>query len=153
MVNLTETSTADTFPTARFGPIPWAEVQLLQLLEPLPPFWKLRNFALLAHAEELPLEWLQSVEEPALALPVAPYEAVTGQPPPPLRPIDAHALGLAEGEQPTAYVIITLAPELQEVTVNLLAPIYLCRRNGKAKQVILEGDLSLTRQPLPGPPE
>jgi flagellar assembly factor FliW len=153
MVNLNPTPRHDYFETARFGPLPWAEVQLLHLLEPLPPFWSLRTFALLSCEEELPLEWLQSVEQPALALPVAPYEVVTGEAAPPLPTEVAQALGIATGEQPAVYVILTLAPELQEVTVNLLAPVYVCRRNGRARQVILEGDLSLTRSPLPALPE
>jgi flagellar assembly factor FliW len=34
-------------------------------------------------------------------------------------------------------------------SMNLLAPVYVCRRTGLARQVIIEADQTLARMPLP----
>ena len=137
-----------TITTAHFGPVEVQREQLLYCSAGLPPFHDLHLYVLLSKEEEYPFLWLQSVEQQALALVVAPYEMVVGQPAPDLSPLTRDLLGLQEEEQPEVYVIICLAPEPQESTMNLLAPLYICNGTGQARQVILEGEVALTRVPL-----
>lgn len=137
-----------TVQTVHFGRLQVAPQDVIEFLAPLPPFLKLRRFVLLGKPEEAPFCWLQSLEEPALALVVAPHHSVVAAPPPALlAPLRAE-LGLRAEEQPEVYVIISLAAEPRETTMNLLAPLYLCRRTGRARQIIVAEDLARTRTPL-----
>jgi flagellar assembly factor FliW len=133
--------------TPRFGRLEVEEADIVEFVTPLPPFAG-RRYLLLYRPEEEPFVWLQSVEEPALALVLMPYEVISATPPPALTPQLAAELGLAAGEPSEAFVTISLGETAQQATANLLAPVYLCRRTRRARQVIGDGDLSLTRVPL-----
>jgi flagellar assembly factor FliW len=147
---VTDTSGSATFTvlTARFGPVEVSAEQVLQFTAPLLPFVQARRFALLASPDEAPFVWLQAADEPALALVVAPYEAMAAMPPPAPSPAIAEELGCAPGQAAEAYVIVSIRPLAAQTTVNLLAPIYVCRQTLRARQVILDGDLELVRVPL-----
>ncbi|MEN6641519.1 MAG: flagellar assembly protein FliW [Armatimonadia bacterium] len=134
--------------TVHFGTIEvWPE-DVIEFVAPLPPFVQLRRYALLEREEESPFRWLQSLEEPALALVVAPYEVVVGEAPPAASQGLRKELGLRAGEEAQVYVIISLGQQARESTMNLLAPLYLCERTGRARQVIVGEDLGLARTAL-----
>lgn len=134
-------------PTAHFGPLEVSRKDMVEFLAPLPPFVGLFRYVLVSREEEHPFVWLQSVEQAALALPLAPHRAVSDEPPllpPPVR----HELGLLPDERPEVYVIISPALQAEQTTMNLLAPIYICRRTRRALQVICQDDAALARVPL-----
>lgn len=136
------------FMTVHSGAVSFEAQEIILFEPPLMPFSQARYFVLVEHPEETPFLWLQSLDEPALALVVAPYTTVTEQPPPLIDDDLRAALGLRDTEEPEVYVIICVGATLQATTMNLLAPIYLARRAQRARQVILEGDLSLAQTPL-----
>jgi len=136
-----------TIETSRFGPVEVSGDEVIQLLSPLPPFLSLTRYVLLADPEHEPFLWLQSVEQPALFFIVAPYEAVAG-PAPALTPEGRRDLGLLGDEQPEVYVLISLGGGAQEVTMNLLAPVYVNHAAGRGRQVVGDSDLALARVPL-----
>lgn len=123
--------------------------QVLRFSPPLAPFLQFRRYALVDTAEAAPFLWLQSLEEPALALVVAPYEAVCAEPAPDVPEETRRALGLGPDEMPEPFVIVCLGADHTTSTMNLLAPLFVCRRTGRARQVILDGDVGLAQTPLP----
>lgn len=136
--------------TAHSGPVQISPEEVLHFSPALPPFTRSRRYALLGVADAPPFLWLQSLDEPALALVVAPYEAVCSQGPPPAPEPARKALGLRPSEAPEVYVVVCLDPDPTATTVNLLAPLFVCRRTARGRQVILDGDLDLARTPLFG---
>lgn len=131
--------------TTHFGRVEVRAEEMIEFVSPLPPFVE-RRFVLLAKAEEAPFQWLQSVEEPALALVVAAYEEVVGEAAP--RPSKAvrEELGLRADEKAAVYVIISLGARPRETTMNVLAPVYVCEATGRARQVIVGEDLGKARE-------
>ena len=140
-------TTSRTVQTPHFGPVEVSDQEVIDLLSPLPPFVGLTRYVLLSDPEHEPFLWLQSLEQPALFFIVAPHETVAG-PAPPLTREGRQELGLLPDEQPEAYVIISLGGGTREVTMNLLAPVYVSRAAGRGRQVVGEGDLALARVPL-----
>ncbi|MHB8997151.1 MAG: flagellar assembly protein FliW [Armatimonadota bacterium] len=134
--------------TRRFGPVVVPEEDMIQFVAPLAPFGSLLRYVLLSDPQEEPFLWLQSLDQPALCLIVAPHEAIAGKAPA-LSVATCAELGLRPDEQPEAYVIISPAEDPRQTTMNLLAPLYLCRRTRLARQLIIEADASLARVPLP----
>jgi len=134
-------------PHPRLGLLHVADADILRLLAPLPPFVGLDRYVLAADPEAEPFLWLQAVDQPALCLVVAPHEAVAGPPPEPDATLRKQ-LGLRPGETPEVYVIVSLAQAPERVTMNLLAPVYVCRQTRRARQVVREGDVALARVPL-----
>jgi len=149
MINQNNNGVSLKIATAHLGLAEVREEEVLYFSAGLPPFHDLHSYVLLGKEEEEPFLWLQSVEVRSLALVVAPYQALMAQPAPALAPVLRVELGLLGEEQPEAYVIISLGVTPEETTMNLLAPVYVCRRTGRAEQVILQGELGLTRVPLP----
>ncbi|MBU0611490.1 MAG: flagellar assembly protein FliW [Armatimonadetes bacterium] len=131
----------------RLGLIEVADEDVIHLVAPLPPFMDLRRYVLVPDPEEEPFLWLQSVDQPAVCLVVAPHEDLAGPAPEPGAALRGQ-LCLRPDEAPEVYVIISLAPDPQQVTMNLLAPLYVCRRTRRARQALREGDVSLARVPL-----
>jgi flagellar assembly factor FliW len=148
MTNLADADDSRQIATAHFGLVEVREQDFLSFHPGLPPFDDCHLYVLLREEEEEPFLWLQSVEQPALALVVAPCHSVLGEPAPELPQATREQLGLAENEQPEVYLIISLGQTPPETTINLLAPLYVCPRTGRARQVILEGEIELTRVPL-----
>lgn len=141
-------STARRVPTVHFGEVEITPEQVIAFVTPLPPFIAQREYVLLADPQEEPFQWLQSVEEPALALVVAPYEALIGQPPPPLPHPCRSELGLRRDERSEAYLVVSLGETPADATANLLAPLYVCRRTCRGRQIITGAELDLVRVPL-----
>lgn len=148
MVNTEPISLPLLVHTVHFGSVQVQPEDVIDMVAPLPPFMKLRRFTLLDNPDESPFRWLQSLEEPALALVVAPFATVVGSGAPELTLPLRQELGLGEDEEPDVYVIISLGARAAEATMNVLAPLYVCRSTGNARQVIISENLSLTRAAL-----
>lgn len=134
-------------PTVHFGWVEANERDVIRFAAPLPPFAS-QCYLLLSKPDEDPFLWLQSVDEPALALLVLPYDLATADPVPELAVARRRELGLGEQEAPEVYVVVSLGGEAAEATANLLAPLYVCRTTMRGRQLIGDGDLTLTRTPL-----
>jgi flagellar assembly factor FliW len=111
--------------------------QIFAFDPPLGGFPDLRRFVLIPE-EESPIEWLQSVDDPAvvfallepfLFLPEYSFE---------LAEADVEALELASPSDALVRCVLTLRDDPDEITANLLAPLVFCRRTHLARQVILQ---------------
>lgn len=95
-----------------------------------------RRFALLTREESGAFKWLQEVERGELALPVT--DPFPFFPDYEVRISDAEAerIGVSEPAEADVLVIVRAAGALEDFSVNLLAPILVCR--GTGHQVINE---------------
>src|SRR4051812_2246267 len=106
------------------------------------------RFALVAQDEQTPFYWLQSCEEPDLALPVTnpwlffpEYEARVSDD-------DAAKLDLEGPEAATIFCVVRAAETIEDFTANLLAPIVVHAARRVGRQVINEASGYRVREPL-----
>ncbi len=95
-----------------------------------------RRFTLIARAEEDAFVWLHSLEDPALALPLAD----------PRRFFSGFALEPAPAEDAAVYVTVRASERIEEFTANLRAPLVIA--DGIGQQVINEAPGAELRAPL-----
>lgn len=105
----------------------------------------LRRFALVEDARIAPCLWLQSLDEPEIAFVVVDPRLVN----PDYSPVlpDTPAAGVVH-----VLTIITLDPEPQRSTVNLLAPIVIDSQAHLGRQVVLHESGYSIRHPISSPP-
>jgi flagellar assembly factor FliW len=136
--------------TARFGDLDVPEDALITFPEGIPGFSG-RRFVLFRRDETPVVEWLQSVEEPDVALmTVDPTELVAGYPPA-FRLADLRAIepeGLEDGEL-GCRVVIRVATETGKLYLNLFAPLFFNPRRRLGMQLPLVGSRFGIREPWP----
>jgi len=95
-----------------------------------------RSFTLIARAQDDAFVWLHSLEDPALALPLAD----------PRRFFSAFALEPAPPAGAAVYVTVRASERIEQFTANLRAPIVIA--DGIGQQVINEAPGAELRAPL-----
>jgi flagellar assembly factor FliW len=104
------------------------------------------RYALLATDAASPFTWLQSLEDPGLALVVTDPHRFFANFSVELDDQDAARLGLDDTAAVTVYVTVRAAPALEDFTANLRAPILV--RDGRAHQIINRASGCELRAPL-----
>jgi flagellar assembly factor FliW len=104
------------------------------------------RYALIARDPDTPFLWLQSLEDPALALPVTNPHQFFADFGVELDEEEAERLGLDSANGVDVYVTVRASNVLEEFTANLKAPILV--RDGKAYQVINQAQGCQLRAPL-----
>ena len=134
--------------TTRFGSVEVRDEDMLVFEHGLPGFPEEKSFAFIVVDAESPFSFLQSLKDPNLTfLLVNPflffkdYEFE-------LDDAIAASLGFAEGDQPQVSSIVTVPESINDMTVNLLAPIVINWKSQKAVQVVLENKQYSTRHRL-----
>jgi flagellar assembly factor FliW len=104
------------------------------------------RYVLLAREENSPFVWLQSVDDPAIALAVTnpfqffpEYEVE-------LFDAEAERIGITDPADADVYVTVRAAESLEDFAVNLRAPILVSK--GRGFQVINEAEEAPVRAPL-----
>lgn len=125
----------------RFGAVEYEEVDILTFPEGLIGFPALSQFLLLSHGPQSPFQWLQSIEEPAVAfLVVDPSTFVDGYEP----EIDDLQAALLQLKEDTPRLLRTTArlvgKPAEELSLNLAAPIVLNLESRTGKQVVLDNE-------------
>jgi flagellar assembly factor FliW len=122
-----------TIESTRFGTVEIAPDSVVEFPDGLIGLGGSR-YALLATDTGSPFLWLHSLEDPAIALPVTNPHRFFSDFSVELNDDDAARLGFDGAAAVDVYVTVRAAPALQDVTVNLKAPILI--RAGRAHQVI-----------------
>jgi flagellar assembly factor FliW len=108
------------------------------------------RYALIAGDPDAPFLWLQSVEDPSLALPVTNPHRFFADFAVEVVDEDAERLGVESASDSASamdvYVTVRAAPALEDFTANLKAPILV--RDGRAWQVINQAQGCELRVPL-----
>lgn len=110
------------------GPMTYAEEDVLFMPEGLYGYEEFKQFIVKDDEDYEPFAWFVCVDNPEIIFPVVPVEAV----------VDDYSPKLPrEVLEATKYFVVTLGDTVEEITVNLRAPIAVFRETRSAKQVIL----------------
>ncbi len=154
---MTETTveTADraiTVELPRLGTCTYRESEVLTFPWGLPGFGSLRRFLALNLEGQERFIWLQSLDDPAVALPTADPWSIFDDYAPQLPPYAMSSLDLKRPEDFATLCVVVVTPGAVEMTMNLLAPIVVNLRTRIARQVTLEAGGYSVRTPIPRKP-
>ena len=151
MVNVTPgvaPPTTTTIDLPRFGTITYAASDVLTFPWGLPGFEDLKTFVVLSLEEQAHLVWLQSLDNPAIALPAADPWMFFPDYEPKLPGFARLSLELDRPEDFTILAIVVV-PEEGEMFMNLMAPVLVNLRTRIARQVALETGGYSVATPIP----
>ena len=135
------------FQSTRFGSLELDDEQVIEFPSGLIGLGGSR-YALVATDEDTPFRWLQSLEDPDLALPVTNPFLFFADYAVELSDTDSARIGTDDPDAVEVWVTVRAAADAGEVTVNLQAPIVVHDRRGF--QVINEASKAGVRTPLVG---
>jgi flagellar assembly factor FliW len=138
-------TSALTIESSRFGQLEIDPKSVLEFPEGLIGLGGSR-YALIAGAADTAFQWLQSLEDPGLALPVTNPHRFFADFAVEVVDEDAERLALDASSAMDVYVTVRAAPALENFTANLKAPILV--RSGRAWQVINQAPGCELRVPL-----
>ena len=135
--------------TLRFGQLSVDEKKLLSFQNGLPGLEECQEFAILQFEESNPLHWLQSTQKPDICLPIVNSFTICPNYAFDISDEDVEELALA-GPEDVYVVSVVLIPEqnIEQMTVNLVAPIIINHRAGTAKQIIINSGEYNARFPV-----
>jgi flagellar assembly factor FliW len=134
-----------TIESSRFGQLEVDPKSVLEFPEGLIGLAGSR-YAVIADDPEAPFLWLQSLDDPSLALPVTNPHRFFADFTVEVVDEDAERLGLGASSSMDVYVTVRAAPAPEDFTANLKAPILV--RAGQAWQVINQAPGCELRVPL-----
>jgi flagellar assembly factor FliW len=143
--------------TQHFGSLAYDENAVLDFPAGLPGFENQTRFALLQPASSAPVVFLQSLSVPSLCFLAAPVDSIDAGYELSVTSEDLRLLGLNEERPPRLGVeilclVILTAPENGSLTANLLAPVVIEIRTGRAIQAVRVDSRYSHQHPL-GPRE
>lgn len=137
--------------TRIFGEVEIDDDKLITFSSGIIGFPELTEFALIYDEERgttAGIRWMQSVQEPSFAIPVMDPLCVQPQYNPEVEDDLLLPLGELNMEDILILVTVTIPKSIQEMSVNLKAPIIIHASNRKACQVITEGDKYPVKYPI-----
>ena len=135
--------------TKLFGEIEVDEDKLITFPQGIVGFPDLRDFLLVHDSEsEGGIRWMQSVQEPAFAMPVIDPLIVMPDYNPWIEDDLLGPLGDVKEENTLVLVTITVPHEIEKMTVNLKAPIVINGENRKANQIITDDEQYEVKFPI-----
>lgn len=136
--------------TKNFGEITIDDDKIIHFPKGIIGFPDLTDFTLI-HDEEKgtsAIHWLQSLQEPAFAMPVMDPLIVCPDYNPEAEDELLNILGDFEPGEILALVTVTVPKDLTKMTVNLKGPIIINATSRKALQIIVEGDEYKVKFPI-----
>lgn len=128
--------------TRVFGEIDIEDEKIINFEDGIIGFPDLKKFALIFDEgrKGKAINWLQSLDEPAFALPVMDPLLMKEDYNPTVDEELLSSLGELNPESMLVLVTVTIPSELEKITINLKAPIVINAEERKASQVIVEGE-------------
>lgn len=133
----------------RFGTCTYRESEVLTFPWGLPGFASLRRFIALNLGGQEKFVWLQSLDDPSVALPTADPWQIFADYAPHLPPYATSSLDLRNPEDFATLCVVVVTPGAAEMTMNLLAPIVVNLRTKTGRQITLEAGGYSVRTPIP----
>jgi flagellar assembly factor FliW len=137
-----------TVATTNFGEIEVPLEDIIHFGEGIPGFPKIHKFAILEFEQLKPFLYLQSLDEPPIALLIVSpfllhpsYRVELGD-------SDLEDLKTRNPEEVAVFAVATIPENPAEATLNLMAPILINQKNRSGKQVILLDSQFSVRHPL-----
>jgi flagellar assembly factor FliW len=134
--------------TARFGEIDIAEEKILNFEGGLPGFDSCYRFTIISSEETDPFLWLQSLEEPDVALAVInPFRLIPDYSPV-VNETDLNLIGNPADEDILALTVAVIPVKYENMTTNLISPILINLRSNQARQIIMENSDYQVKHPI-----
>ena len=122
--------------TSRFGEISYSAREIISFSEGILGLENLTRYLILKPPESKPFLWLQSLDDPQVALPVIHPETIVPDYLVELSGQLSQELDIKKGNQIEIFCIVHLEKDWKASTVNLLTPVVVNHSSCKAKQVI-----------------
>lgn len=123
--------------TKYLGDIEINEDKIITFDEGIMGFPELKKYILMeTDIEESPFFWLQSIENVDIKFPIIDVSKFIGDYYPLVDNAEIDKLGKAEDEELAVYNIAVIPKNIEELRVNLKAPVVINLNNLKAKQII-----------------
>ncbi len=134
--------------TINFGDLEISEDKIISFKEGLPGFPQIRRFTILEMEDLKPFQYLQSLDDPPIALLVINPFLVDEKYHFELGPADMEEIHTDSPENVTVFVVATVPEDPQRTTLNLMAPILVNEADRVGKQVILHESGYSVKHPL-----
>ena len=132
-----------------FGQICIDDSKVLHFVNGIVGFPQLTEFALIHEQEkEGGIQWLQSMQEAAFAMPVMDPLIVKPDYNPEIEDELLSQIGKLDPEEILVLVTVTVPSDLTKMSVNLRGPIIINAAEKKACQVIVEGEAYAVKYPI-----
>lgn len=131
--------------TTRFGKLSVPEGQIIEFGRGLIGFEQRRRFALIRTPEHEPFQWLQSLDDGALAFVLLDPALIEAAYRSELRADALPGVWTDRSEDLLVFAIATIGDKPEETTVNLLGPVVVNAATRKGAQAVLYGDKWHTR--------
>ncbi|MDR1298546.1 MAG: flagellar assembly protein FliW [Deltaproteobacteria bacterium] len=136
------------FDTKRFGEMEFPEDSVITVLGGIIGFPTLTRYVLLQRPNDAPFYWLQSLDDPTMALVLVNPVLFKADYSPTL-PEGLHAELKAGDDGVTLFAIVTIPPgRPQDMTANLLGPLAINPDSRLARQLVLDDRHYSHRQPV-----
>lgn len=138
-----------TIITKLFGEVEVDENKIILFSQGIIGFPELKRFMLIHDSESNGnIRWLQSIEEPAFAMPVIDPLHIMPEYNPNIEDELLKPLGTLDENNMLVLVTITVPKDIEKMSVNLRAPIIICGDNYKACQVITDDEQYVVKYPI-----
>ena len=135
--------------TKLFGTIEVDESKLIVFVNGIVGFPDLTDFLLIHDSEgNGNIKWLQSVQEPAFAMPVMDPLLVMPEYNPVIEDELLKPMDITNFENILVLVTVTVPKEIENMSVNLKAPIIISGESLKANQIIVDNEEYLVKYPI-----
>ena len=135
--------------TKLFGEIEVDEAKLINFVSGIVGFPELKRFLLIHDSESNGnIKWLQSIEEPAFAMPVIDPLFVMESYNPEIEDELLKPLEITDESSILVLCTITVPKEIEKMSVNLMAPIIISGETRKACQIIVDQDEYPVKYPI-----
>lgn len=136
--------------TKIFGDVDIEEDKILLFPNGIIGFPDLQHFTLIhdEEKEENYIHWLQSVEEPAFAMPVIDPLVISSDYNPEVEESMLECLGKLNPDEMIVLVTMSVPSDITKMTVNLKGPIVINAAEKKGCQIILDSDEYLVKYPI-----
>ncbi len=136
--------------TTRFGEVEIADSQIINMPNGMLGFSAERHFVLLEEEAGGPFEWFQSVENPSLAFVMIDPNFVTSDYEFEVTEEQMKKIDASQESDITVRVLITIARNFRETTVNLQGPLIFNMPKRLGMQLVIPDGRYTTRHPLFG---
>jgi flagellar assembly factor FliW len=133
----------------RFGSCTYRESEVIAFPWGLPGFASSKRFIALNLDGQEKFVWLQSLDDPSVAIPTADPWSIFADYAPKLPPYATSSLELRSPDDFATLCVVVVTPGAAEMTMNLLAPVVVNLRTRTGRQITLETGGYSVRTPIP----
>ncbi len=134
--------------SAHFGEVEISDQKILHFPEGLPGLNDEKSFALLTVADSQPINWLQSLDHAEIALPVLDPFVINPSYAFDIRQEDIEFLEISEMKDVYILSILVIPSNVDDMTINLSAPIIINVVNNRGRQICLDDKQYRVRTPV-----